>query len=141
MTERAKDNGTNEADAGGLPLEPERRAAAVTAQFDDFTAQRAALDEPAPPPDDEDDMVDSEPRVTTADAYRAALDRVEADLLAVVRRHALLLGPHLVACALIEVCGSVCGDIVQALPDAGPDLDQRLAQLRLFVSTTTGRPQ
>ena len=77
----------------------------------------------------------------TAEFYRAALDRVEADLLAVVRRHIPALGSHLVASALIELTGSVCGDIVQAVPEAAIDLDERLAQLRLYVATTNETPQ
>ena len=62
-------------DDGGLPVEPERRRAAVDAQFDDFKARLADLDEPT--------AVPTAGGMTTLD-YRATLDRVEADLLVVV---------------------------------------------------------
>lgn len=76
-----------------------------------------------------------------AEWYRRDLERVESELLAVVRHWMPRVGYQLVAHALIETTGSVLGDIVEAEADARPDLDQRLQQLRLHVATVGQRAQ
>ena len=89
-------------------------------------------------------MPDSEPRAmeySAGAAYRRDLERVEADLLSVVRHHVRALGVQVVTVALVELLGAVCQDIVTADPSAAPRIVETLGQLQLYVSTPTGRPQ
>jgi hypothetical protein len=125
----------NERDDGGLPSDPALRRAAVDAHFDDYKAQLAALMEE--PMADERNGAEH----PAAAWYRQDLERVEAEVLAVVRANMPRVGYQLVAHALIEVVGSVLGDIVEAQPTARVDLDTRLEQLRLHVATAGTRAQ
>jgi hypothetical protein len=79
-----------------------------------------------------------------APAAERALQHVEevnAALLAVLRQHWPIVGYHLIAHALVETAGAVLVAIAEADPSARPDLDAKLADLRLFVGTAGQRPQ
>jgi hypothetical protein len=92
--------------------------------------------------DSERSTVSGEP---VADDYRAALELIEADLLAVVQRHASRhsqrIGSLLAAHATIELTGAVCGAVIEAMPDTAVDVNQKLASLQLHVMTTNGTRQ
>ena len=115
----------------GLPSDPAKRRVAVRAQFADAKTQLDALTVPDHATDADRDQADA----PAAAWYRADLERVEADLLAVVRRHLPRVGCQLVAHALIETVGSVCADIVEAAPAARADIAVRLEQARLHIVT------
>jgi hypothetical protein len=73
--------------------------------------------------------------------FRRDIEVVEAELVAVLRKHWSRVGAQIVAHALIQTVGSVCGAIVEAEPAAGPDIDAKLADVRLYVATTNQRAQ
>jgi hypothetical protein len=70
-----------------------------------------------------------------AEWYRRDLERVEDELLAVVRKHLPRVGVQLMAHALIETTGSVLGDIIEAQPESRADIVQRSEQLTLHIQT------
>jgi hypothetical protein len=73
---------------------------------------------------------------------RAGLDELEGAVLA--RLQPLLqlpIGRGVVAHALIEIAGSALQGIVTAHPELLPEIDSKLAMLRLYVSATGQRAQ
>ncbi len=119
----------------GLPRDPAERRAAVAAQFDDMRRRIAALDKPTPKPNGaggrSPQAVDERP---AAKWYRADLERVEGDLLSVIRRELPRVGWQLTVHALLEMAGSVLGDIVEAAPAARADVLQRIGELHLYLA-------
>lgn len=73
--------------------------------------------------------------------FRAALDRIEADLLAVVQEHSPAIGRMATCHALIELTGSVCAAVAEADPMARADIDSKLGALQLYVASTRQTPQ
>jgi hypothetical protein len=69
---------------------------------------------------------------------RQHIDQVQAEILAVVRRHSSNAnGYKMAAHALIELTGSVCAAIVEAEPSMRAFFDEKLGDLRLFVAATS----
>ncbi len=66
--------------------------------------------------------------------YREDLDRIENELLAVVRAHFARSGAQLVAHAVIETAGSVLAAIIHDRPAARADVLGRIDQLRLHLA-------
>jgi hypothetical protein len=86
-------------------------------------------------------MPDHQQERALADVYRRELDRVEADLVTIVRHHARTLGVPIVTTALVEVLGGVLADVVTANPAAAAGIADTLAQLQLYVATVNQAPQ
>jgi hypothetical protein len=74
-------------------------------------------------------------------AFRRHLELVQADLVAVVRKHAPVVGHRVICHALIETTGHLVSAIATANPAMRADLDRKFDQLRLFVSATEAPPQ
>jgi hypothetical protein len=76
--------------------------------------------------------------------YREDLERIEHELLAVVRACWVTSGEQLVAHALIETAGSVLDAIIRERPAARADVLGRIDQLRLHLAVADDggqRPQ
>jgi len=130
MADRNDETRQNENDESGLPLDPDRRRAAVPAHFDAYFAQVADLSVPTPSPREEN-MPDRESPV---DLYRRELARVEGDLVNVLRHHARTVGAPMLTIALVEVLGGVCKDIIAANPGMRPRITEALDQLQLYLT-------
>jgi hypothetical protein len=68
--------------------------------------------------------------------FRQDLEKIQGDLLAVLRHHWPNVGHQLIAHALIETTGTVLAAIAAAEPAALADIDRKLDELQTFVVTT-----
>ena len=76
-----------------------------------------------------------------AEWYRNDLEKVQNELLAVLRQHWPQVGTQLIAHVLVEVTGSVLATIMQNNLAAKADVLGRLDQLRLHLSVDGTRAQ
>lgn len=71
-----------------------------------------------------------------AEWFRKDLEKVQADLLVVLRHHWPAVGHQVISTAIIETTGSVCAAIIEDEPSAQPDIDTKVGQLHLFIAAT-----
>jgi hypothetical protein len=69
--------------------------------------------------------------------YREELDRIEFELLDVLRWHWARVGDQVIAHAVVETAGSVLDAIAREKPTARADMLQRIDDLRLYLSNST----